>query len=497
MADPAENGGSTEPRVRALILAAGAGTRFGGGKLSARVDGKPVLQHVIDAARAALPGGRPVVVLGPDDPPGVELGGTRTVRNPEPERGLASSLHVGWDAAMTRSPHDAELASEAIAPEATAPEAVLVLLGDQPLVQPELIMALAAQPLDVERPIVAARYPGASARNPVRIDATAGELVRGTSGDRGLGPVIDAHPDAVRWLDADGDNPDVDAAADLATVADLAWADRVQRNREQVDRFREEPDGKDFYAAVSSVFRDDPDRLGDPVLEALREHARPEDTWLDIGAGAGRYALPLARSVGRVVALDPSASMLDALRDGLTEHGIENVEVVNARWPAAMEEGSGPLAKALPVDVSLIAHVGYDVEEIWPFLEAMERATRRECLAVLMERSPAMLAEPFWPELHGERRIALPALPALVDLLAAHGRAPELRMLESSRRRWGTRHEIETYVRRQTWVAPDSAKDQRMQELIDEWLVELSDGTVELSVMEPLKVGLVSWAPVS
>ena len=477
-------GHGTAPLVRPLILAAGAGSRFGGGKLSARVDGKPILRHVIDAAREATPGARPVVVLGPEDPPGVDLGGTTIVRNPEPKRGLASSVQVGWERALTRFPL-----------EERAPEAVLILLGDQPLVDPGLVRELAAQPLNPDRPIVAARYRGSTARNPVRIDASAAPLVQAVTGDRGLGPIIDANPDAVRWLDVDGDNPDIDTAADLASVADLAWADRVRRNREQVDRFREEPDGRDFYATVSAIFRDDPDRIGDPVLDALRAHARPGDSWLDIGAGAGRYAVPLARSVARVVAIDPSPSMLEALTVSMGEHRIENVTAVEGRWPEALGQGSGELTAALPADVSLIAHVGYDVEQMWPFLEAMERATRRECLAVLMERSPAMLAEPFWPEVHGEQRIALPALPALVDLLAAHGRKPELRMLESSRRRWGSRAEIETYVRRQTWVAPGSAKDARMQALIDEWLVDLPDGTVELSVMEPLKVGLVSWAP--
>ncbi len=483
MADPRDPVPSA-PCVRPLILAAGAGSRFGGSKLSARVDGKPILRHVIDAAREATPGTRPVVVLGPEDPPGVDLGGTTIVRNPAPKRGLASSVQIGWESALTRFPL-----------EERAPEAVLVLLGDQPLVDPGLLRALAAQPLDPDRPIVVARSQGSTARNPVRIDATAAPLVEAATGDRGLGPVIDANPDAVRWLDVEGSNPDIDTPADLASVADLAWANRVRRNREQVDRFREEPDGKDFYAAVSAIFRDDPDRTGDPVLDALQAHARPDDTWLDIGAGAGRYALPLARTVARVVAVDPSPSMLAALRESMGDHRIDNIATIEGRWPDVLEPGSGELAAALPADVSLIAHVGYDVEQIWPFIEAMEQATRRECLAVLMERSPAMLAEPFWPEVHGEERIALPALPALVDLLAAHGRSPRLQMLESSRRRWGTRDEIETYVRRQTWVAPGSAKDARMQALIDEWLVELPDGTVELSVMEPLKVGLVSWAP--
>ena len=188
--------------------------------------------------------------------------------------------------------------------------------------------------------------------------------------------------------------------------------------------------------------------------------------------------------------------MLGALREGMAEHAIDNIDVVNARWPEAVGEGRLPEG-TMPADVSLIAHVGYDIETIWPFLQAMERSTSRECLAVLMQRSPASVAEPFWPELHGEPRIALPALPAFVDLLAAHGRVPRSTVVESSRRRWATRDELEPFVRRQTWVAPGSAKDRRMQALLDAWLVPAGDGTYELSTSEPLQVGLVAWEPVA
>jgi hypothetical protein len=358
-----------------------------------------------------------------------------------------------------------------------------------------VVRGLLSAPLEPARPIVAPRYEGSGAHNPVRLDAVGGgELVARASGDRGLGPLLDAHPDLVRWTDVDGDNPDVDTPADLARVAELAWADRVRRNHEQVDRVREAPDGPDFYASVSAIFRDDPERAGDAVLDALRRHARPDDSWLDIGAGAGRYALPLARAVRDVIALDPSPSMLRALREAMAEHGIDNIRVVEARWPAAAERPAGPVAADLPVDVALIAHVGYDVAAIGPFVEAMEGAARRACLAVLMERSPASLAAPFWPPLHGEQRVALPALPAFVDLLRARGRGPLVEMVETSRRRWATRDEVLGYVRRQTWVAPGSEKDRRMRELLDEWLVE-TPGGFDLSVADPLRVGLVTWRP--
>jgi CTP:molybdopterin cytidylyltransferase MocA/SAM-dependent methyltransferase len=474
---------SAAPRVRAVVLAAGAGARFGGHKLEARVDGRPIPQLVLDAlAEAGL--GDPIVVVGPAglgrEVEGLEWRKAERVVNADPERGLASSLQLGWRSALASDPE---------------PQAVLVVLGDQPMLRADVVRTLAAAPLDPARPIFAPRYDGTEARNPVRVEATAGWLVDEAAGDRGLGPVIERHPELVRWLDVEGDNPDVDTAADLAEVAALAWADRVRRNREQVVRLREVPDGADFYASVSSIFRDDPDRVGDPVLDALRRHARPRDTWLDIGAGAGRYALPLARTVRRVVAIDPSASMLGALRDGMTMHRIDNIAVLDGRWPAAADAESATLAGALRADVALIAHVGYDIEAIGPFLEAMERATRRECLAVLMERSPASLAEAFWPPIHGEQRIALPALPAFVDLLRARGREPSVEMVESSRRQWAGRTEVEAFIRRQTWVAPGSVKDRRMLALLDEWLVETAGGGVELTVAEPLRIGLGAWQP--
>jgi CTP:molybdopterin cytidylyltransferase MocA len=49
----------------AIVLAAGAGSRFGGGKLTATFAGKPLLQHVLDrVAEAGV--GETVVVLGSD-----------------------------------------------------------------------------------------------------------------------------------------------------------------------------------------------------------------------------------------------------------------------------------------------------------------------------------------------------------------------------------------------------------------------------------------------
>jgi SAM-dependent methyltransferase len=247
---------------------------------------------------------------------------------------------------------------------------------------------------------------------------------------------------------------------------------------------------------VSSLFLADPDRADEPALELLRSLARPDDTWLDVGAGAGRYALPMARLVREVIAVDPSAGMLEALRAQMVAHGVENVRAIEGRWP--LEPGSAAAAALgpLPVaDVALIAHVGYDIEAIGPFVDALEAATRRTCVAMLMERQPSSLADPLWPLVHGEQRVALPGLPDFVELLRARGRAPTVTLVERRPRRFADRDELAGYLRRQLWIAPDGPTADVFAASVDTLIVEAPDGGVGLAGQPPLSVGVVVWRP--
>jgi SAM-dependent methyltransferase len=266
-------------------------------------------------------------------------------------------------------------------------------------------------------------------------------------------------------------------------------------NAEQVERFREVPDGADFYAPVTGLFRADPRRTDEPVLDALLALVRPGETWLDIGAGAGRYALPvalaLAPSGGRVIAVDASPGMLDALIDLQAEHGVTDVEVVETRWPPSPRT---PLDR-FATDVALIAHVSYDIEAIGPFVRAMESAARRLCVAVLMERQPSSIADACWPPVHGEERVSLPALPEFVELLRARGREPSVEMLSREPRRFASRDELAGFLRRQLWIEPRGEADDRFQAALDALVVVDADGGVGLRTQQPLPIGVVTWQP--
>jgi molybdenum cofactor cytidylyltransferase len=195
----------------AVVLAAGAGSRFGGGKLRALLHGQPILAHVVAAARTA--GLDPIVVVVPPtgDLDAIDLGVVRRVTNPNPAEGLSSSVRLGLRALELDD----------------AVQAAAILPGDQPLVRPEviaeLLAALAASPAT---PFVVPRYADDGAPNPILARRSIWRLADELAGDRGFGPVLATHPELVRFVPVSGENPDVDTPADLARL--LEPADRAR-----------------------------------------------------------------------------------------------------------------------------------------------------------------------------------------------------------------------------------------------------------------------------
>lgn len=181
------------------MLAAGEGSRFGGGKLLAELDGRPILSHVVDAARDA--GLDPIVVVEPPDErlAAIDLGPARRVRNPHPEEGLASSVRLGLRALL-----DDDV------------DAAVILPGDQPRVRPATIRSLLAAAAEPPfTPFVVARHDADRTPNPVLARRSIWRLADELAGDRGFGPVLATHPELVREIRIAAANPDVDTRADL------------------------------------------------------------------------------------------------------------------------------------------------------------------------------------------------------------------------------------------------------------------------------------------
>jgi SAM-dependent methyltransferase len=53
---------------------------------------------------------------------------------------------------------------------------------------------------------------------------------------------------------------------------------------------------------------------------------------LDLGAGSGRYAIPMALMGCQVVALEPAEAMVEHMRERMTQENITNITILNKTW---------------------------------------------------------------------------------------------------------------------------------------------------------------------
>ncbi len=190
-------------RVAAVILAAGEARRFAGPKQLAPLDGRPMVQHVLDAANGSTLVDVILIVghCAEEVLAAVHLGRARAVRNDDYTAGQATSLRAGLRAA-----------SEA--------DAVIVLLGDQPRVTSELLDALVERQRTSGAAAVVSSWRGRRSP-PTLLHRDLWPAVETLSGDVGAREVL-AGRDDVEVLEVDerlGSLEDVDRPEDLARLS--------------------------------------------------------------------------------------------------------------------------------------------------------------------------------------------------------------------------------------------------------------------------------------
>jgi CTP:molybdopterin cytidylyltransferase MocA len=184
-----------ESGVAGLVLAAGAGTRFGAAKQLAELDGRPLLEHSL-LAMGDSPVDRVLVVLGANADEimdRIDLHGAEPLICPRWEKGQAASLACGL----------AELAGC---------EAVVVTLGDQPRIAPEAIHRVISARGDA--PAARATY-GGEPGHPVLLERQLFEPLRDVCGDRGARNLLMSVAVSEVPCDDLGGGEDVDTLSEL------------------------------------------------------------------------------------------------------------------------------------------------------------------------------------------------------------------------------------------------------------------------------------------
>ncbi len=182
--------------IGGIVLAAGAGIRFGGAKQLADLDGRPLVEHAIRAMRAA-PVARVVAVLG---------AAAEQVMAAVDPHGAEFAVCDRWDEGQSAS-----LACGLA--RLSDCEAVVITLGDQPRMSPEAIRrVIAARSDGVEA--VRATY-GGSPGHPVLIERSLFDRMRDVSGDHGARNLLMSVPMRGVPCEDIGGGEDVDTPAEL------------------------------------------------------------------------------------------------------------------------------------------------------------------------------------------------------------------------------------------------------------------------------------------
>lgn len=105
------------------------------------------------------------------------------------------------------------------------------------------------------------------------------------------------------------------------------------------------------------------------AVEVIAARLQGINSLLDVGAGTGSLALPLARQVRKVTALEPSQPMLEILEKKASRLGIKNVKAINASWGEVTME---------PHDAILVASVPAILDDIPGFLKEASGLVRKK-----------------------------------------------------------------------------------------------------------------------
>lgn len=201
------------------------------------------------------------------------------------------------------------------------------------------------------------------------------------------------------------------------------WKDQRRRHNEAN---RNSPDASfwDAKDAARRFYRMAQENNGERIQKTLKDlPLTPSSRVLDVGSGPGALAIPIARQVGHVTAVEPSEGMCSVLEEMIDEEGIGNIDVVQKRWEdTSVAEDLSP-----PYDI-VFASYSLDVLDIRDAIRKLEEASSRYVYIYWFagETSWDAMSRELWPLLHGSSFIPSPKCDIIYNVLYSMGIYPNI-----------------------------------------------------------------------
>jgi len=163
--------------------------------------------------------------------------------------------------------------------------------------------------------------------------------------------------------------------------------------RQKPNEFIDIKIAKGFNGAVSGLKERTEKQLASIKLES-------EYTVLDVGAGTGRLAIPIAKNVKKVTAIEPSKGMLACLDKNMKAEGVTNITRINKMWED-IEIG----VDIEPHDVVIASHsleISGDIRKALKKIDSSAKKSAYIFTFVENMRGIMWMNEDLWNRLYGK-----------------------------------------------------------------------------------------------
>ncbi|MBN2099535.1 MAG: class I SAM-dependent methyltransferase [Dehalococcoidia bacterium] len=112
-----------------------------------------------------------------------------------------------------------------------------------------------------------------------------------------------------------------------------AWSEQLSRSNHQNRLRNQNISSEDFWDGFTGwqeMHRYT--RYPGKALERVLDSVDPQTTVLDIGAGDGAFAVPLAKTAKLVTALEPSSGQIARLLENAAMAGVKSIAILKSRW---------------------------------------------------------------------------------------------------------------------------------------------------------------------
>jgi len=266
--------------------------------------------------------------------------------------------------------------------------------------------------------------------------------------------------------------------------SDIDW-NRLWQNARQDKSWKSKTAGDWDRRAASFAQRTAGSVYADTFIDLLQ----PSSSWsvLDVGSGPGTIAIPLAKRVERITALDFSPAMLSILDQKAREEGITNITTCNLSWNDDWQRHG-----IVPHDV-VLASRSLSVPDLRDALERLTRYAKKT--AVVTDRVGHGPFDPDAFKAVGRVLDTGPDYIYTINLLYQMGIRAKVDFinLDNSSTHATLDEALESY----TWMFHrlTAAEKKRLKKYVQSITTSAHNGTVALNRKDITTWAFISWKP--